>query len=126
MQVLTTRSSAGGDMGCTAEMGCGSEARIAATILAWLLPVKARLPEAISYNTAPSAKMSERASASFPSSCSGDMYWNCLLYTSEAGCFQSTLRRPMLSPVVSGLFTPSFRHSWSAGISTSASALWAA
>ena len=76
MQVLTTRSSAGGDMGCTAEMGCGSEARIAATILAWLLPVKARLPEAISYNTAPSAKMSERASASFPSSCSGDMYWN--------------------------------------------------
>jgi hypothetical protein len=45
-------------------------------MLAWLLPVKARRPEAISYNTAPRAKMSERASASFPSTCSGDMYWN--------------------------------------------------
>ena len=76
MQVLTTRSRAGGDMGCTAEMGCGSEARMAATMLAWLLPVKARLPEAISYNTAPKEKMSERASASLPSNCSGDMYWN--------------------------------------------------
>ena len=34
MQVLTTRSSAGGDMGCTAEIGGGSEARMAATMLA--------------------------------------------------------------------------------------------
>ena len=63
-------------MGCTAEMGCGSEARMAATMLAWLLPVKARRPEAISYNTAPRAKMSDRASASLPSNCSGAMYWN--------------------------------------------------
>ena len=73
--VRTTRSSAGGDMGCTAEMGCGSDARMAATMLAWLLPVKAHLPDAISYRTAPSAKISDRASASFPSTCSGDMYW---------------------------------------------------
>ena len=72
---LVTCSSAGGDMGCTAEMGCGSDARMAATMLAWLLPVKAHLPDAISYRTAPSAKISDRASASFPSTCSGDMYW---------------------------------------------------
>jgi hypothetical protein len=63
-------------MGCTAEIGCGSEARMAATMLAWLFPVNARFPVAISYSTAPRAKMSERASASFPSTCSGDMYWN--------------------------------------------------
>ena len=45
-------------------------------MLAWVLPVKARLPAAISYSTAPRAKMSERVSASLPSNCSGDMYWN--------------------------------------------------
>src|SRR5436190_18982567 len=44
-QPCTTRSSAGGDIGCTVEMGCGSDARMAATMLAWLLPVNARLPD---------------------------------------------------------------------------------
>ncbi len=43
---------------------------------AWLAPENALRPEAISYSTAPSAKMSDRASASRPSSCSGAMYWN--------------------------------------------------
>src|SRR6266851_2803990 len=46
-QPWTTRSSAGGDIGCTADIGCGSDARIAATMLAWLLPLNARLPVAI-------------------------------------------------------------------------------
>src|SRR5260370_5122703 len=75
-QVFTTWASAGGDLGDTTEIGVGSDARIAATMLAWLFPVNARLPVALSYSTAPSAKMSERASASLPSVCSGDMYWN--------------------------------------------------
>src|ERR1700686_1678165 len=39
------------------------------------LPSDARRPAAISYRTAPSAKMSLLASASLPSICSGDMYW---------------------------------------------------
>ena len=56
MQVRTTRSSAGGDIGCTAEIGCGSEARIAATMLAWLLPVKARCPRPFRTDTAPSGE----------------------------------------------------------------------
>jgi hypothetical protein len=43
--------------------------------LAWVPPEKARHPVAISYRTAPNAKRSLRASASFPSSCSGAMYW---------------------------------------------------
>ena len=33
------------------------------------------VPRSISYSTAPNAKKSERASASLPSICSGDMYW---------------------------------------------------
>src|SRR6266700_2095432 len=43
-QTLTTRSSAGGDIGVTAEIGCGSEARIAATMLACVFPANARFP----------------------------------------------------------------------------------
>jgi hypothetical protein len=46
---------------------------IAAIRLARLLPSNARLPVTISYSTVPKAKMSVRASASLPSSCSGDM-----------------------------------------------------
>ena len=49
---------------------------MAAIRLAWLLPAKALRPVAISYNTAPNAKISERASASLPSNCSGAMYWS--------------------------------------------------
>ncbi len=56
-------------------MGGGSFSRIDAITLIWLFPSKARFPVAISYSTAPRAKMSDRTSASFPSICSGDMYW---------------------------------------------------
>ena len=49
---------------------------IAVIKLAWLLPVNAFFPVDISYNTEPKAKMSVRASTSFPSSCSGGMYWH--------------------------------------------------
>ena len=42
--------------------------------LACVFPVNARCPVTISKSTAPSAKMSARASGSLPSSCSGDMY----------------------------------------------------
>src|SRR6516162_7560211 len=53
-----------------------SAARMAAMVDAVVLPSNARRPVQASYKTAPRAKMSERASASLPSSCSGDMYWN--------------------------------------------------
>ena len=43
-------------------------------MLAWLSPGNARSPVAISYSTAPNAKMSVRASTARPSSCSGAMY----------------------------------------------------
>jgi hypothetical protein len=39
-----------------------------------LAPWKARRPVSISYITAPSEKMSERASTGLPCACSGDMY----------------------------------------------------
>jgi hypothetical protein len=64
-----------GDNGCTVESEGGSDARIAAIVDDAVLPSNARLPVTISYSTAPSAKMSQRASASLPSSCSGAMYW---------------------------------------------------
>ena len=50
--------------------------RMAAIRLARLLPPKAGWPVAISCINSPRAKMSVRASASLPSSCSGAMYWN--------------------------------------------------
>ena len=66
----------------------GSAARMAATMLAWLLPSNAFLPVAISYTTAPKAKMSVRASASLPSSCSGAMYCNvpAIVPSAVTGC----------------------------------------
>ena len=73
-QLFTVPSSAGGNKGCTLEIGSGSAARIAAMVYAVVLPSNARLPVTISYNTAPRAKMSLRASASPPSNCSGAMY----------------------------------------------------
>src|SRR5258708_4123914 len=73
-QLFIVVSSAEGDKGCTLEIGGGSAARIAAIVEAVVLPSNARWPVTISYNTAPSAKMSLRASASLPSTCSGDMY----------------------------------------------------
>jgi len=56
----------------------GSVSRILAITLAELLPSNAFRPVAISYTTAPNAKMSVRASISFclPSICSGAMYCN--------------------------------------------------
>lgn len=45
----------------------------AAMMLAWLGPSNALRPDSISNNTAPNEKMSLRASARPPSSCSGDM-----------------------------------------------------
>jgi hypothetical protein len=59
-----------------AEIDGGSSFRIAPSRPAWLLPTKAFRPVAISYTTAPNAKMSLRASASCPSIYSGAMYWN--------------------------------------------------
>jgi hypothetical protein len=68
-------SSAGGVTRVTDEIGSGCDETIAAMRLVRLSPLKARWPVAISYRSAPSAKMSVRASASAPSSCSGAMYW---------------------------------------------------
>src|SRR5437016_262105 len=45
---FTTRSSAGGVMGCSDDIGRGSDDMIAPITLAWLLPSKALLPVAIS------------------------------------------------------------------------------
>ena len=73
---MITQSSAEGVVGWSVEIAGGSEDMMAAIRLAWLLPVKALLPVAISYSSAPRAKMSVRASASLPSNCSGAMYWN--------------------------------------------------
>jgi hypothetical protein len=74
MHVFTTRSSCGGVMGVREDIGGGSISKIFTIRLAWLLPSKAFLPVAISYATTPKAKMSVRASTSFPSTCSGAMY----------------------------------------------------
>jgi len=57
-------------------MGAGCAETMAAIKLVFEPPSKARFPVAISYSTAPNEKMSVRASASVPSSCSGAMYWN--------------------------------------------------
>jgi hypothetical protein len=73
---FTTRSSAGGDIGVTCEIGGGSSFMIEEISDACVPPANALRPVAISYSRHPNAKMSVRASASFPSSCSGAMYWN--------------------------------------------------
>ena len=72
---LTTRSSAGGRRAAGARdrrrivvHDRADQARLA-------LPLERLRPVSISYSTAPNAKMSVRASASRPSSCSGAMYW---------------------------------------------------
>ncbi len=61
-------------MGCKFRSEGGSCSRMAAITPAWLLPSNARRPLSISSSTAPNANKSDRASASFPSSCSGAMY----------------------------------------------------
>src|SRR5215469_9316631 len=57
----TTRSRAGGAMGCTCDIGGGSVVRMEAIRLARLRPEKAGLPVAISKSTVPRAKRSVRA-----------------------------------------------------------------
>ncbi len=73
-QVRTTRSRAIGDIGCSEAIDGGSDDMIAVISEACVAAENAFFPVAISYRTAPSAKMSVRASASLPSSCSGAMY----------------------------------------------------
>src|SRR4029077_11363871 len=51
----------------------GSSRRIAVIVSADVLRLKARLPESISYNSAPKAKMADRASVASPRTCSGDI-----------------------------------------------------
>ena len=72
--VLTTCSSASEEpMGQTVENTIRSSSRIGVVRPPAAMRSKARRPEIISYNTAPKLKMSDRASASRPASCSGDM-----------------------------------------------------
>ena len=51
-------------------------------------PSKARRLVSISYTIAPNAKMSLRASTSWPSTCSGAMYWSvpAMVPSSVSGC----------------------------------------
>ncbi len=77
--VLTMCSSSSGVIGCNSRIGRGSSFRIAAIKLAWLFASNAFFPVAISYSMAPNEKISLRASAFFPSICSGDMY--CIVPT---------------------------------------------
>ncbi len=85
---FTTRSSAGGVSGASAAISGGSPPMMAEIRDAWLLPSNARRPVVISYSTQPSAHRSLRASASFPSSCSGDMYWKVptIVPSAVSGC----------------------------------------
>ncbi len=76
MHARMMRSSARGATGSSVATGGGSSRRIEVMRLTGVLPSKALRPVTISYRIAPNAKMSARASASAPSSCSGAMYWN--------------------------------------------------
>lgn len=71
-----TWSRAAGDTRTISLTGFGIEPTMDAIRLVFVLPSNARCPVVISYSSAPNAKMSLRASASSPSSCSGAMYWN--------------------------------------------------
>ena len=74
--VLTTCSSASEEpTGQTVENTIRSFSRIGVVRQSAVMRSKAWRPEIISYNTAPKLKMSDRASASRPASCSGDMSW---------------------------------------------------
>jgi hypothetical protein len=71
-----TRSSAGGVTAATVDTAGGWSLRIAPIKLACVLPLNALRPVIISNSVAPNAKMSDRASTSRPSICSGAMYSN--------------------------------------------------
>ena len=77
----TRRSRAGGTRGCSADTGGGSSRRMAPISPACVVPANGLRPVSISYNTAPKAKRSLRASTPTPSICSGDMY--CRVPSSE-------------------------------------------
>ena len=68
-QRRNTQSSAGIAVSVTG----GSRSMIAAVTIAGFAPSNARLPVSIWNNTQPNEKMSERASVTFPCSCSGAM-----------------------------------------------------
>lgn len=72
-QCRTMRSSAGETLALISTKSGGSSLRMALRMSADESPLKARRPETISYSTAPKLNRSERASASLPRTCSGDM-----------------------------------------------------
>ena len=72
-QRWTSFSRSAGRPGTTSRGGGGSCSSTAASVAAAESPLKAIRPVTISYSTAPKLKTSERASAFFPSACSGDM-----------------------------------------------------
>src|SRR6266545_6547429 len=72
-QWRTIRSSPGEIFRLVSERSGGSSRRIADIVSAVESAWKARRPESISYRIAPKEKMSERASADLPLTCSGDM-----------------------------------------------------
>jgi hypothetical protein len=92
---LTTRSSGGGVIGWSSLIGVGSDRRIVAISPAPLSPRKGGLPVAISYITSPREKMSVRASVSFPSNCSGAMYWSVPTRVPSAVRFAFSLVTPV-------------------------------
>ena len=70
----TIRQSGAGSSGVSAGTGGGSLVRIAFSVSTTESPANARRPVSISYRTAPNANTSDRASACWPRTCSGDMY----------------------------------------------------
>ena len=91
---FTTRSSAGGVIGATAEMGAGSSFMIDEISDAWLAPENAFLPVAISYSTHPNAKMSvrrpPRGPPAAPAPCTGTSRGSSL---PASGCSAAPERR---------------------------------
>ena len=72
-QRRTMRSSAGATARPDSPSSAGSSLRMAVMVSAEVPRWKARSPASISYRMAPNAKMSERWSATWPRTCSGDM-----------------------------------------------------
>ena len=71
---FTSRSKAGGVIGCRKKSEAARAPAPPPSRWPRSCPRRRDCPVVISYSTAPRAKMSERASAGFPSTCSGDMY----------------------------------------------------
>src|ERR1700687_5841920 len=111
------------------------------------LPLESLFPVNISYTTAPNAKMSVRALASSPSSCSGAMYWNvprmapwAVRFGGVVGNIENPaaatagvcLARPKsrsFAPAFVSMILPGFRSRWTMPARwalSSASAIWIA